>query len=394
MLLNKRVWMQIYFGLALSGFLWACQSDAPKATEAQKESTMEYILVGTYTKKEPHVNGQADGLYHFSFDPSTGKLQLANTTKGPVNPSFLSILPGQQLVYVANETGPDVDSVAHVSAYQMVAADQPLQLLNTQSSHSFAPCYVSTDKTGKYVFVANYVGGKVAIYPIEENGQLGPATKVLALEGSGPHAEQGSSHPHAVMSSPDNRYLYIPDKGADKIWIYEFEEGQARPAIPAYVSVQAGAGPRHMAFHPRQNFAYAVNELDATIIGFAYNPETGKLEEQQRISTLPESYSDFNACADIHLTPDGRFLYASNRGHNSIAVYQVDASSGLLTLMGHESTRGDFPRNFLIDKSGQYLLAANQNTDNIVVFSIAPQNGLLSYVSEVDCKTPVCLQQI
>ena len=394
MLLINGQSIALYFCLVLACSMLSCQSDTPQDSASQQESTMEHILVGTYTKKEGHVDGKADGIYHFSFNPANGDLKLANTTKGVINPSFLTIHSDQQWVYVANETGPDVDTVAQLSAFQITAADQSLQFLNKQSSHSFAPCYVSTDKTGKYVFAANYVGGKVAIYPIEENGQLGPSTEVLEMEGSGPHAEQESSHPHAALSSPDNRYLYIPDKGSDKIWIYAFEEGKARPAIPPFVSVQPGAGPRHLVFHPRQNFAYVVNELDGSINGFTYNPETGKLEEQQRISTLPASYSDFNACADIHLTPDGRFLYASNRGHNSIAIYQVDASSGLLTLMGHESTRGDFPRNFLIDKSGQYLLAANQNTDNIVVFKIAPQNGLLNYINEVECKTPVCLQQL
>jgi 6-phosphogluconolactonase len=376
--------------------VWGCSPSSMDSSDSTTDQIldMEHILVGTYTKQEGHVEGKAAGVYHFSFQPDSAKLQLEGVTEGLINPSYLAIHPSRQYVYVVNETGPDVDTVAQITAYKLDDATATLERINAQPTAAFAPCYVSVDHDGKYVMVANYVGGTIVMYPIQENGGLGTACEIKRLEGKGAHPEQEASHPHAIIPSPNNKYVYVPDKGTDKIMIYEFRENRLIPGYPASVSVQAGAGPRHMVFHPRQNYAYVINELDASINAFAYQPETGTIAEQQRISTLPTDYQGQNSCADIHLTSDGRFLYASNRGHNSIAIYSVDPSSGLLTLMGHESTRGEVPRNFMIDKSSRWLLVANQNSDNIVIFSIDAKTGLLQYKDEIACKTPVCLKQI
>jgi len=375
-------------------FFFGCgpAEEAPQQKDSTAD-TMQTILVGTYTKKEGHVDGKAEGLYTFSFDPSNGQLAKVGTTRGLINPSYLAIAPDRKNVYVVNETGGDMDSTAHLSAFRLNAEDGSLEKLNQQPTYSFAPCYVSLDKAGQFVFVANYVGGIAVVYPRTDDGRLGPATDTLQLEGSGPHAEQEASHPHAMLTSTDGHYVYIPDKGADKIWIFDYKDGKVDPAPQAFTQVAPGSGPRHLVFHPKQNRAYLVNELNATVNVFKYDAQYGSLEQLQSISTLPESHRGFNACADIHLTPDGRFLYASNRGHNSIVIYKVK-KDGQLNLVGHESTRGEFPRNFMIDRSGRWLLAANQNTDNIVVFEIDQQNGRLNYTTEVECKTPVCLKEI
>jgi 6-phosphogluconolactonase len=379
--------------LLITGILISCDSGSGTANQIPSGPNMhKKILVGTYTKKEGHVDGKAEGVYTLSFDTTTGTLNSIDTTTGLINPSFLTISPDRQFVYVVNETGDDVDSVAHLSAFQLDAETGNLQLLNEQPSHSFAPCYISTDQTGSFVFVANYVGGVIAVYPTGSDGSLQPASQVITLEGSGPHAEQESSHPHAILPSPDNRFVYVPDKGADRIFIFQLENGRLSPASPAYTEAQAGAGPRHLVFHPNRPNAYLINELDATVNVYDYEPQSGKLTFRQSIPTLPETYQQFNACADIHLSPDGNYLYASNRGHNSIAMYQVDSSDGSLSLIGFESTKGAFPRNFMIDESGAWLLAANQNSDDITVFRIDPETGRLAFQSTHKCKTPVCLK--
>lgn len=368
---------------------------AEKTQQKQDSSvdTMTTILVGTYTKKEGHVDGKADGLYTFQFNPENGQLSKTGLTEGLINPSYLAISPDQKNVYVVNETGGEVDSTAYISAFSLNASNDSLRKLNQQPTYSFAPCYTSLDRGGQFVFVANYVGGIAAVYPRLEDGSMGEATDTLQLVGSGPHPEQEASHPHAILPSPDGRYVYVPDKGADKVWIFNYKKGTLDPASQPFVEVAAGSGPRHLVFHPQKKRAYLVNELNATVSAFKYDPQDGALELLQTIATLPEAYSGFNAGADIHLTPDGRFLYASNRGHDSIVIYEVEAD-GRLKLIGHEPTRGTFPRNFMIHRSGRWLLVANQNTDNIVVFEIDQKSGNLQYTSTVECKTPVCLKEL
>ncbi|MEM6965197.1 MAG: lactonase family protein [Bacteroidota bacterium] len=232
----------------------------------------------------------------------------------------------------------------------------------------------------------------VCMYPIEENGKLGVATQVITLEGKGVTPRQEGSHPHSVNISPDNKFLLVADLGTDKIMMYQidFENAQLLPNQPAFVQVQAGAGPRHLTFHPNDKYAYVVNELDATVNVFDY--ADGQLTEKQSLSTLPPDFTGENWCADIHVHPSGKFLYASNRGHDSIVIFEIDETNGTLTRLGHEPTLGQHPRNFMIEPSGKHLWVANQNSDNVVKFAIDPKTGLLTKVDQMEVMTPVCLQ--
>jgi len=381
-----------FFTLALVSC--ADKSNEATADKAPPNAESHYVLVGTYTKKEGHVDGKAKGISVLKMDAETGKLSPHTLKEGIINPSFVTFSPNGNFVYAVSETGDDVGPSGTVHAFSVNPKTQELTKLNEQISHGFAPCHINTDKQARYAFVANYVGGVAAVYPIQKDGSLAPASEVIKLEGKGAHAEQEASHPHAVILSPDDRFAFIPDKGADKIWAFEidYSSGKLTPAAQPFATVHAGAGPRHLTFHPNGQFAYVINELDATITGFRYDAAGGALSEIQNIGTLPADYQGFNACADIHLSPDGRFLFGSNRGHNSIVIYSVNETTGQLQLVAHEPTRGDFPRNFMIAPGGNWLYVANQNSGNIVHFKIDRSSGKLSHAGETLTPTPVCLK--
>lgn len=384
--------MQQYATLALLCLLLSqCAGPSPQAP--QPAGAITQIAVGTYTRKEGHVDGKASGIYLLSLDEATGQLSQLSRTEGPANPSFLVPSPNGRYLYAVQETGPDVDSTGRVHAYA-VSPSGELERLNDVSSHHFAPCHLSVSPNGQQVFVANYVGGTIAVLPVKNDGGLLEASDVHRLQGSGPHSRQDSSHPHSANVSPDGRFLYVPDLGTDKIMIYrtDREAGRLTPADMPFVTLPPSSGPRHFAIHPTQGHAFVVNELSATVTVLARDAESGSLRIQQHISTLPEGWSGSNLCADLHVSPDGRFLYASNRGHDSIAIFAIDPAEGTLRPLGHEGVRGQVPRNFMISPSGQYLCVANQNTDNVVVFRRDVETGLLSFTSELSVPTPVCLK--
>ncbi|MFM9946806.1 MAG: lactonase family protein [Saprospiraceae bacterium] len=381
-----------FFALALV----SCADKPSEAASNKPPVSVEehYVLVGTYTKKEGHVDGKAKGISILKMDATTGVLTPHTLKEGIINPSFATFSPDGNFVYAVSETGGDVGASGTVHAFSVNPQTQELTKLNEQISHNYAPCHINIDQQARCVFVANYVGGVVAVYPIQKDGSLAPASDVITLEGKGAHPEQEASHPHSVILSPDERFAFVPDKGSDKIWAFEIDYalGKLTPAAQPFAAVHAGAGPRHLVFHSNGNFAYVINELDATITGFQYDAAKGTLSEIQSIGTLPADYQGFNACADIHLSPDGRFLYGSNRGHNSIVIYSVNETNGQLTLVGHEPTQGDFPRNFMIAPGGNWLYVANQNSDNLVHFKIDQTTGKLSYAGETLTPTPVCLK--
>jgi 6-phosphogluconolactonase len=345
------------------------------------------FYVGTYTKKEGHVDGKADGIYRFTL--SADGLSEQITREGIINPSYLTLDAEQQLLYAVSEIGPDVDSSGQVVAYR-IGKDGQLQELNRQPTFGFAPCYVSLHPDGSAVFVANYVGGTIAVYPRQEDGQLAEASQTWNFHGKGPHAEQDASHPHCILPSPDGQYVYVADKGTDLVSGFRWQAGRLSPLESGTTKVQSGSGPRHLAFHPRLPYLYLINELNATVDVFAYETATGALQHRQNISTLPDDYEGWNACADIHLSPDGKSLYASNRGHNSLALFQV-GEDGRLTPNGQVSSRGEIPRNFVIAPSGEEVYIANQNSDNIVCYRRA-EDGSLTFHWEAECPTPVCLK--
>ncbi len=271
--------------------------------------------------------------------------------------------------------------------------------MNKQPSLGGAPCHVSVSDNGKFVLVANYVGGNVAVFPVEKDGKLGASIDLEQHSGSGANKErQEAAHAHSIMLDENNRFVFANDLGIDKVMIYEFDKqsGKLKPnsAQPFY-QTKAGAGPRHFKFHPNEKFAFVINELDMTISSLAYNAKQGMLKEIQIVPTLPADFSGANTCADIHVAPNGKFLYGSNRGHDSIVSYRIDEKTGKLEYVEHTSTGGKTPRNFAIDPDGQFLLAANQNSDSIVVFRIDEKSGKLEPTGKTaQVPSPVCLKLI
>lgn len=354
----------------------------------QQSAMMEEaeVWVGTYTRKEGHVDGKAAGIYRLQFEEDS--LLSSHTTEGIVNPSFLCLSPDGGRVYAVSELGPDVDTSGYVYSYQQEG--EKLVLINRQPTFSFAPCYVSIHPNGEWLYVANYVGGMIVRYPVAKNGQIEAATDTLRLVGQGPNERQESSHPHSATVSPDGYWVMVADLGADQVHTFR-AEGPSWELV-ATAEVPGGSGPRHLAFHPRAPYAYVLNELNNTVTGFHYNAENGALNIIDHWPTLPDDFKDFSLGADLHFSPDGEYLYASNRGHDSLAGFRVDTRDGSLESVGYFSTRGTFPRNFAIHPGGKTLLVANQNSDNVVQFTMDTKNGKLRYEQEWEVKTPVCLQ--
>lgn len=362
-----------------------------ETTETETVQDASFAFIGTYTRKEGHVDGQAEGIYLLRKKDKNGSLEIKSTAGEAINPSFLAISPDKKNLYAVSEVARKGETGSvHVFTIDDNHNLTPVQNLPTDAG---APCYVITDSEGKYVFVANYVGGVVKMYKRGENGLLTPADKIQ-LKGSGADpARQEESHPHSVVVSPDDRFVFVPDLGSDKIWNFKIDTKNDRlvPNDQAFIPTSPGAGPRHFAFHPNGKYAYVINELDNTVNAFSYDAQKGELTEIQSVTTLPENFEGNNKTADIHIHPNGKFLYGSNRGHNSIVVYGIDPNSGKLSPVEHVSTEGDFPRNFAIHPSGNYLYAANQNSDNIVWFNIDTNTGRLSSQGELEVKTPVCI---
>lgn len=350
------------------------------------------IIIGAYTKKEGHVDGKAQGISSSMIAEDGEMSEPKLIIEGPINPSFVTLSADGQFLYAVSETGPDVDSVGYVYAYHR-DEEGNWKALNRQSTHAFAPCYVSVDPSGKILAVANYVGGVVCFYAIAADGSLAPAGSVIQLEGGSEHPRQDGSHPHAAVFDASGNYCYVPDLGSNRIWVLELGADAKDVTLLEELSaeIQPEAGPRHFVFHPDLPYAYLANELDNTICMFRTNKEDPGLALEQTISTLPEGFSEVSYVADIHLSPDGQHLYVSNRGHNSIAHFQLDQQNGKLKAQGHYSTAGDFPRNFAVHPNGQYLYAANQNSSNISWFSIETDGSLLP-AGELKTGTPVCLQ--
>ncbi|MCX8036377.1 MAG: lactonase family protein [Candidatus Sumerlaeia bacterium] len=345
------------------------------------------VYFGTYTPK----GGLSKGIYRSTLDLETGKLSDPALAAEATNPSFVELHPNGKFLYAVSEMG----GSGGVSAYA-IAADGSLRLLNTQPSRGAGPCHVNVDKTGRCVLVANYGSGSVAVLPIRDDGSLGEPTCAVQHEGSGPNAKrQTGPHAHSVNLSPDNRFAFVADLGTDKVMIYKLdvEKGTIVPNDPAFAKVKPGAGPRHFAFHPNGKFAYVINELDCTITGFAYDAAKGALTEIQTVPTLPKDFTGTNTCAEVRVHPSGKFVYGSNRGHNSIAVYQADPAKGTLTLVEHETAGIQTPRNFNIEPSGKFCLVANQDGDSVVVFRIHPETGALEPTgNKITVGRPVCVR--
>lgn len=350
------------------------------------------IFVGTYTE---HEGSESKGINAYRMRSNSGQLKFERVLGGVINPSFLEIHPHQNFLYAVNEVETFNDQAGGgVSAFSINSTSGELALLNKQFSHGIDPCYISIEKTGRFALVANYTSGTVAMLPIQRDGTLGIATEVIQHVGSSIHPErQTGPHAHCILPDPTNRFAIAVDLGIDKLIIYRMDLENGKLHIHAEVNVHAGAGPRHLTFHPKAQYAYLINELDSTVIAYQFHSETGALKELQIISTLPPDSKGENLCADIHVSPNGKYMYASNRGHDSIVCYLIDQNSGGLSYINHVSTEGQVPRNFAIDPSGTFLLVANQKTDNIVTLKIDPASGqLLNTGYQVKVSMPVCVK--
>ena len=359
---------------------------------SQKKSEECYLLVGTYT------SGKSEGVYVYNFNSTTGDFKQVSVAKNISNPSYLAVSPDEKYVYAVNEDADKAKGGGAVTAFSFNKQDGTLKELNSQPSGGDHPCYVATDKNGKWVTVGNYTSGTVSVFPINKDGSLNAIAANIKHEGSGVNSErQEGPHVHSTVFSKDNSYLFVPDLGLDKIMIYAFnnKSGQMIPAGIPYVEVEPGAGPRHFEFSPNNKYAYLMEEMTGSISAYRYKGK-GHLDLIQNISALPPDFIGTVGSADIHVSPDGKFLYASNRGEsNTIAIFAINQQSGELVPVGHQSTLGKTPRNFNFDPSGNFLLAANQNSDNIVIFKRDKETGLLTDTGKkIEVGNPVCIKWI
>lgn len=351
--------------------------------QAQSAETM---YVGTYS-----IRG-SEGVYVFDFDRKTGTMKQLQTVSNAKSPSFLALHPSGKYLYSVNE---GADKSGGVSSYAIDVKTGKLQYLNSQPSLGGGACYVSVDHTGKTAFVANYGGGSMAVLPIQPDGMLAAPTDSIQDAGSGANAQrQDKAHVHSATVGPENKYVYVADLGIDKLHILAFDPktSTVKPATMPFVSVKPGSGPRHVAIHPNGTFAYLVEELTSSVAVFSRDTKTGALTlMQDNVPTLPTGFSGQNTSADIHIDASGKFLYQSNRGANTLAIFAI-GTNGMLTKVADQPVEGKTPRNFLIDPKGEFVFVANQDSDNITIFRRDQQTGKLTYTgNSVSVPAPVCV---
>ena len=347
------------------------------------------VYIGTYT------GGKSKGIYVSRFDAATGRLTAPELAVATPSPSFLALHPNGRFLYAAGEsTRLEGKPVGAVSAFRRDEQTGQLTLLNQQSAGGSGPCHVAVDPTGKCVLVANYGDGSIAALAIRADGTVAEPATVIKHEGSSVNRErQAGPHAHFIIPDPGNRFALTCDLGLDQVLVYRLDAAKAGLTAndPPHAAVKAGSGPRHLAFHPSGRFVFLLNEMSATLISFAYDAGRGTLRELQTVSMLPENYAGFKSGAEVQVNPSGKFVYGSNRGDDSIAVFGFDEASGKLTFVQRQPTQGKTPRHFALDPSGQWLLAENQDSDSIVVFRVDAKTGRLSPTGQsVSVGAPVC----
>jgi 6-phosphogluconolactonase len=364
--------------ILLGAFVFLLAAAADQRTAGGEDWIM---YVGTYTR------APSKGIYAYRLQSATGELTplgTAGLAAETDNPSFLAVHPNQRFLYAVNEVsryeGRDAGSV---SAFSIDRATGTLTLLNRVSSRGGGPCHLSVDASGKWLFAANYGGGSVSAFPVRDDGTLGDASAFFQHAGASVNpSRQKGPHAHAVVVAPDNRFVLAADLGLDRVLTYRLDPaaGGLAAGDPPFSAIAPGSGPRHLAFRPDGKFVYVLAEIVSKVIAFRYDAGRGSMAELQAVSTLPEGFSGDNSGAEIATHPGSRFVYTSNRGHDSIAIFRIDAGNGTLTPAGHVSTQGKTPRNFAIDPSGRFLVAANQNSGTLVIFRIDQQTGGLTRV--------------
>lgn len=353
---------------------------------AQAQSGKEIMYVGTYSTRG------SEGIYVFEFDRKTASMKPVQAVSNAKSPSFLAIHPSGKHLYSVNE---GAEKLGGVSSYAIDKPTGKLTFINGQSSLGAGPCHISVDQTGKTAFVSNYGGGSLAVLPINADGSLAAPSDSVQDVGTGPNAQrQDKSHVHSATLAPDNRFVYVANLTTDKVNIFAIDTktSTVKPAETPYASVKPGSGPRHFTFHPNGKYAYLVEELTSTVAVFSRNAKTGALTLiEGNVKTLPDGFAGQNTSADIHIDPSGKFLYQSNRGANTLAIFAI-SNDGRLTKVGDQPTEGKTPRNFLIDPKGDFVFVANQDTDSITIFRRDQKTGKLTYTGQsVKVPAPVCI---
>lgn len=367
---------------------------SPLSSAESGAATDLIVYVGTYTR-----GTASEGIYRCKLNMATGELRKLGVTKDIDNPSFLEIHPSGKYLYCVNEIGDYQGASSGAISAFAISPDGSLQFLNQTATGGAAPCHLVIDKNGRNALVANYTGGSVASLPIGSNGQIGAITTLVQHQGTSVNPRrQSGPHAHSINLDSANQFAVVADLGLDKLLVYRFDSKKGTLAANATpgIAIAPASGPRHFAFHPNGHFGYVINEMALTITALAYNPQRGVFSMLQTIATVPDDVDRKGlSTADIRVHPTGKFLYGSNRGHNSIAVYRIEPESGRLALVEIEPTQGKTPRNFFIDPSGTFLLAENQSSGTIVVFRIDPATGaLLATGHSAKIPAPVCIRTL
>ncbi|MGM0530824.1 MAG: lactonase family protein [Bacteroidota bacterium] len=359
---------------------------------AQQSGDKDILYVGTYSQRG------SKGIYVFEFDRNAIQLDLVQTVPGKESPSFLAVHPNGEYLYAVYREGMTEDTRNGTVAAFDIGSSGKLTLLNERSSEGVGPCHVSVDPEGEYVYVSNYSDGSLSVYPVHQNGKLAEASDVIVHEGSGPNSDrQEGPHMHSMIPARNGRYVYASDLGTDVITAYRLnrEEGTLSATGNQRTKAKPGSGPRHFDIHPSGNFAYSAEELTSTIAAYSVESSNGALNFIERKSLIPEDFTENNTAADIQVSPDGRFVYVSNRGHSSLAIFSTDRQSGEMALEGHADVHGERPRNFLMDRKGEFVFVANRNSDDVVVFRRNQETGELKFTGEkVTVPAAVCVKQL
>ncbi|MBS0339461.1 MAG: lactonase family protein [Proteobacteria bacterium] len=345
-----------------------------------------YAYVGSRTTKERNARGE--GISIFRVDPERGTLQLVEIEKGLVNPSFLALSRDGNFLYTVH------GDESEVSAFQVDRQSGRLRFLNRQSTQGKNPVHLAFDPSGRYLVISNHIGASLAVVPVNADGTLAPLTQLVKLEGPiGPHrVEQKQAKPHFNPFDPSGRFVIVPDKGLDRVFSFRFEQGRLVPAAEAFAVTRETAGPRHLAFHPKSPWVYVVNELDSTVTAYRFDAGTGGLDAFQIVSSLPDSFIGNSRASEIEVDASGRFLYASNRGFDSVAVFAIDGANGRLAFRGAQQTAGKTPRFFALAPNGRFMFALNEDSDSIVTLAVDTATGMLKPTgSQVSSGSPVCM---
>ncbi len=381
----------LYFCLAflVLFLLSTCVTTVPPAGTAAEESATVTAYVGTYTRNEGWVNGQAAGVYEIDVLAQSGRITGQRLIKKVINPSFVVESADERYLYVVSELAGEDEPTGFLYVLDVADNFREVSKLPTDGK---APCHIEVSHDGQYVITANYVGGVSKLYRRQQDGSLVATDKfqvpATALAGR-------SSHLHSAQVAPDNETVAIADLGLDRIWRFKLDKtaGKLVPHSQPFVSLEPGAGPRHLQWSADGKFLYVINELNSTLSVLELAETSGELLVVQTVSTLPAGWRGDNSCADLHLHPSGKFLYGSNRGHNSIVAFGIAEGAGTVTLIGHTPTEGDTPRNFALAPSGRFLYVANQNSSNITAFGLDETNGTLTSLGQsFALGTPVCLE--